>query len=236
MSCAARLSILSLLRVRIDPVFAIYRNTARQIGKKVRRDPVPRAIAPISPGVHNKALLPRTGNPYPAWITDQKGGAATRSPCRTSAAVARNDLISVLVAHQLGRPARSVLVTNRYAPIVHPEARNQRVLRVTGHRCPAAMPDQRGVVSTVPPRRARKVQSRGNNLTQLSTRLSSPVTSVDSHVQWLSMTDGCRGRATGSTHSSCKKQQPNSKINSSHALRTTSATGNHGVTPRHATR
>lgn len=132
MSCTARLPIPPLLRVRACLVFHVRRTVARQIGKNVRRVPVPRAVVPITPGVHNKALLPRTGNPSPAWITDQKGGAATRSPRRTSPALARSDLSSAIVAHQLRRPARPVLVTNRDAPIAQPQARKQSGLRVIG--------------------------------------------------------------------------------------------------------
>lgn len=236
MSCAARLPMPPLLRVRACLAFHVRRTVARQIGKNVRRVPVPRAVVPITPWVHNKALLPRTGNPSPAWITDQKGGPATRSPRRTSPALARSDLSSAIVAHQLGRPARPVLVTNRDAPIAHPEARKQSCLRVIGGRCPTGMPDQRGVGSTVAPRRARKVQSRNNNLTQLYTRLISPMISVDSHVRWWCMTDGCRGRATGFTQPSCKRPPPSSEVDLSRTSRMISAAGNHGAMPRLATR
>lgn len=225
-----------LLPVRACLVFDVRRTVARPIGKNVPRVPVPRALVPITPGIHNKALLPCTGNPSPAGITDLKGGAATRSPRRTSPAVARSDLTSVIVAHQLGRPARPVLVTNRDAPIAHPEARKQSGFRAIGGRCPTAMPDQRGVVSTVTPRRARKVQSRNNNLTQLYTRLISPMISVDSHVRWWRMTKCCRGRATGSTQPSCKRPPPSLEVDLSRTSRMISTAGTHGAMPRHATR
>lgn len=114
-------------------------------------------------------------------------------------------------------------------------AQTERSSRYRG-RCPTEMPDQRGVGSTVAPRRARKVQSQNNNLTQLYTRLISPMISVDSHVRWWRMTDGCRGRATGFTQPSCKRPPPSSEVDLSRTSRMISAAGNHGAMPRLATR
>lgn len=97
MSCAARLPIPPLLRVRACLAFHVRRTVARQIGTNVRRVPVPRAVVPITPWVHNKALLPRTGNPSPAWITDQKGGAATRSPAQISSSKRETNRMPTMV-------------------------------------------------------------------------------------------------------------------------------------------